>query len=77
MECLQPAVMRLSTRVGPRGMLLTFGVQAVHHAADELQLVLKAKVYEVGVDEDPVGWNEGGVVLQEERGGDLWPGHMM
>lgn len=27
---------------------------------------------EVGVDEDGVGWGEGGVVLEEEGGGDLW-----
>ena len=27
---------------------------------------------EVGIDQDAVGWAEGGVGLEEERGGDLW-----
>ena len=29
---------------------------------------------EIRVDEDIVGWDESGVVLEEERGGDLWSG---
>lgn len=32
-----------------------FGIEAIHHAADEVELVLKAEVDEVGVDEDTVG----------------------
>ena len=27
---------------------------------------------EVSVDEDGVRWHEGGVILKEESGGDLW-----
>lgn len=51
--------------------LLTLGEQAVHHASDELELVLQAEVDKVCVDEDAVGRDEGVVVLQEQRGGDL------
>lgn len=29
---------------------------------------------EIGIDDDGVGWCEGGVVLEEEGGGDLWAG---
>ena len=58
-------------REGPRGSLLTFGVQAVHHPANELQLILQAEVDEVGIDENAVGGHERSVVREEERGGDL------
>lgn len=47
--------------------LLTFGEQAVHHAADELEFVLKRKVDEVGIDENTVWRYKGVVVLQEQR----------
>lgn len=48
-----------------------FGVQAVHHRLDQLELLLDAEVDEVGVDEDGVGGAERFVVLEEEGGGDL------
>lgn len=48
-----------------RAEKLTFSVEAVHHAANKLQFVLQAEVDEVGVDEDAVWRNKGGVVLQE------------
>jgi len=41
---------------------LTFGIQTVHHTTDKLQLILKAKVDEVGVDKNPVWWNKGRVM---------------
>ncbi len=51
----------------------TFCVQAVHHPADELQLVLQAKVDKVRVNEDLVRRCESCVVCEEERGRDLRP----
>ena len=50
-----------------RVILLTFGEEAVHHAADELELVLEGKVDEVGINEDTVWRYKGVVVLQEQR----------
>ena len=46
-------------------------VQAVHHRGQQLELVLHRVAEEIGVDEDGVRGDEGGVVLVEERGGDL------
>ena len=66
--------MRPRTDEGPSGTLLTFSVQAVHHAADELQLVLKAEVDEIRVNQNPVRWYESRVMLQEKRGGNLRTG---
>lgn len=48
-----------------------FGVQAVHHRRDDVELVLHRVREEVCVDEDGVGGREGRVVLEEEGGGDL------
>ena len=48
-----------------------FRVQAVHHGAQQLELVLHRVAEEIGVDEDGVGRDEGGVVLVEEGGGYL------
>lgn len=45
---------------------LTFGIQTIHHTTDKLQLILKAKVYEVGVDKDSVWWDEGRVMRKEK-----------
>lgn len=49
----------------------TFGVEAVHHCLEQLELVLDGVGEEVRVDEDGVGRDEGGVVLEEEGRGDL------
>jgi len=46
-------------------------IQAIHHAGQQLELALDSVREEVGIDEDIVGWDEGGVVLEEEGGGDL------
>lgn len=48
-----------------------FRVQAVHHRGQHLELVLHGVREEIGVDEHGVGRDQGGVVLVEERGGDL------
>ena len=45
---------------------LTFGIQTIHHTTDKPQLILKAKVYEVGVDKDSVWWDEGRVMRKEK-----------
>jgi hypothetical protein len=45
----------------------TLGIQAVHHTTDELQLILEAKVDEVGINKNSVGWNKGRVVSEEKR----------
>ena len=52
---------------------LTFGIQTIHHTTDKLQLILKAKVYEVGVDKDSVWWDEGRVMGKEKRRSDWSP----
>lgn len=49
-----------------------FGVETVHHCGEELEFVLDGVGEEVCVDEDVVGGDEGGVVLEEEGGADLW-----
>lgn len=48
----------------------TFCVEAVHHASDELNLILQGEVDEVRVNEDAIGWREGLVVREKERGSD-------
>lgn len=45
----------------------TFGVEAIHHATNQLKLVLQAEVYEVGVDKNAVGWYKSSV-MGEEKG---------
>lgn len=49
---------------------LTFGIQTVHHTIDKLQFILKAEVYEVGVDKDSVWWDKGRVMRKEKRRSD-------
>jgi hypothetical protein len=44
----------------------TFGIQAIHHATNKLQLVLKAEIDKIGVDKDSVRWNKGRVVVEEK-----------
>jgi hypothetical protein len=44
----------------------TLGIQAIHHAANKLQLVLKAEVDKISVDKDSVRWNKGCVVSEEQ-----------
>ncbi len=44
----------------------TFGVEAVHHSTDELQLVLQGKVDEIGVDKNAVRWCERCIVCKEQ-----------
>ena len=51
--------------------MLTFCIETIHHAADELQLILQAEVDEVGVYEDTIWGHKGRVVLQEQRRGNL------
>ncbi len=43
-----------------------FGVQEVHEGLVELEFSVYGVGEEVGVDEDGVGWAEGGVGLEEE-----------
>ena len=50
-----------------------FGIQAVHHGGQHLELLLNSVGEEVGINEDLVWRDEGGVVLEEESGGYLWP----
>ena len=45
---------------------LTLCVETVHHAGDDVDLVLDGEVDEVGVDEDVVGRAELHVVLEEQ-----------
>ena len=40
----------------------TLSIQAVHHTADKFKLILKGEVDEIGVDQNPVWRNKGGVV---------------
>ena len=42
-----------------------FGVEGVHHGFKQGQLALDGVGEEIGVYQDGVGWNEGGVVLEE------------
>ena len=48
-----------------QGKRLTFSKQTIHHAANELQLVLQTEIDEVRVDEYAVRRNEGVIMLQE------------
>jgi hypothetical protein len=52
---------RLRTELG----IFTFREETVHHSADELQFVLKAKVYEVRINENAVRRDQRIVMLQE------------
>ena len=47
----------------------TLCIDTVHHALDDVQLVLDGKVDEVRVDEHVIGRTELRVVLEVERGG--------
>ena len=47
----------------------TLGVQTVHHALDDVHLVLDGEVDEVGVHEDVKGRPELSVILEEESAG--------
>ena len=47
-------------------------IQAVHHRREQLEFLLDGMREEVGVDEDGVGRDESGVVLEEKGSGDLW-----
>lgn len=44
-----------------------FGIQAVHHGGEEFELLLDSVREEIGIDEDGVGRDKGGVVLEEQR----------
>lgn len=48
-----------------------FGVEQIHEGFVEFEFAVHGVREEVGVDEDVVGGPEGGVGLEEERGGDL------
>jgi hypothetical protein len=50
----------------------TFGVETVHHGGKQFEFLLHRVGEEVGVDEDIVWRNKGGVVLKEQGGRDLW-----
>lgn len=53
-------------------MRRTFRIEAVHHALNQLDLVLQAKVDEVGIHEHTVRRSQRRVVLEEHgRGGEL------
>lgn len=49
----------------------TFGVETVHHSANEFKLILQTEVDEVGVDEDAVWWTKGSIMRQEQGGSNL------
>lgn len=51
-------------RIG-RSVERTFCEQTIHHSTDKFQLVLQAKVDEVGIDKDSVWRYEGCVVCKE------------
>ena len=46
-------------------MTLTLCIEAVHHTADELELVLQAEVDEIRVNENTIWRYEGVIVLKE------------
>jgi hypothetical protein len=50
----------------------TFRVETIHHCREEFEFLLDGVGEEIGVDEDGIGRDEGGVVLKEEGGGYLW-----
>lgn len=56
--------------------MLTFCIETVHHTANEFQLVLKAEIDKIGINEDTIRWHEGGVVCEEQRGCYLRAGKM-
>jgi hypothetical protein len=48
----------------------TFRKKAVHHATDKFEFVLQTEIDEVGINQDTVRRDKGGVMGQEEgRGG--------
>jgi hypothetical protein len=51
-----------------------FPQQAVHGVLQNVQLVLDREVYEIGVDQDPVGRAQGRVVFEEHVRGLLFTG---
>lgn len=46
---------------------LTFGIQAVHHTTNKLQLILKAEVDEVGIDQNSIWRNKSRIMSEEKR----------
>ena len=54
--------------------LLTFCVQTIHHATDQLQLILETEIYKVGINKHTVRWNKSCVVCQKQRRSDLGTG---
>ena len=50
----------------------TLGVETVHHALNNVQLVLNGKVDEVCVDQYVIGRTKLCVVAKEQGRGDLW-----
>jgi hypothetical protein len=54
-----------------RRRLLTFCIQTIHHATDQLQLILDTEVDEVGINKHTVWRNKSRVVRQKQRGSDL------
>lgn len=46
-------------------------VEGLHCSVDDVELVTDRKADKVGVQQDVVGWAEGGVVAEKEVGGDL------
>jgi hypothetical protein len=55
-----------------RGRALTFRIQAIHHPLDQLDLVLQAKVDEIGIDQHTIRRTKRSVVTEEETGGLCW-----
>lgn len=67
--CTTTFQVRTENEEGPDGKnRRTLCEQAVHHALDELELVLERVVDEVGVYQDSVRRSECGVVREEETG---------
>ena len=50
-------------------MIPTLSIEAVHHTADKFELILEREIDEIGVNENPVWRNKGGVVSEEQRRG--------
>lgn len=48
-----------------------FCIETVHHALDQVQFILDAKVDEICIDQDAVRWMQGLIELEKERTGDL------
>lgn len=51
---------------------IAFGVKAVHHGGEHLQLVLYGMGEEIRIDQNTIWGHQGLVVLEEEGRGDLW-----